>query len=138
MICKIALKNTLNGFKKNIPIIIGVVLLVSLINTLIPKNLYTKIFTGNIFLDPLLGSVFGSIAAGNPVNSYIIGSELLSNDVSLLAITAFIVAWVTVGIVTLPAEMYMLGKKFAIVRNLISFIISIIIAVLVVMILNIL
>jgi len=80
-------------------------------------------------IDPFVGAVFGSILAGNPINSYIIGGELLRNGVSLFAVTAFIVAWVTVGVIQFPAESMMLGKRFAAVRNLTSFILCIIIAV---------
>jgi hypothetical protein len=47
----------------------------------------------------------------------------------MLAITAFIVSWVTVGIIQLSAEAVMLGKRFAIVRNTVSFWTSILIAI---------
>jgi hypothetical protein len=72
----------------------------------------------------------GSISGGNPITSYIIGGELRQQGVSMLAITAFIVSWVTVGIIQMPAEALMLGKRFAIVRNAVSFFISIVIAIL--------
>jgi len=79
----------------------------------------------------------GSISFGIPVTSYIIGGELLKEGVSLLAVTAFILAWSTVGIAMLPLEISFLGKKFAIIRNVINFIFAIVIAVLVVWILKI-
>lgn len=122
----------LNSLKQVVPIILGVIMLVSLSIAIIPKSFYRDIFTGNQILDPLLGAIFGSIAMGNPIISYIIGGELLEQGVSLLAITAFVLAWVSVGVVQLPAESLMLGKKFAITRNVISFLIALIIAVLVV------
>jgi len=128
---KEALIKTLKNFRQMLPAILGVVMLVSLSLSLIPKSFYTKIFTGNNIFDPLLGAAIGSISAGNPIISYIIGGELLEQGVSLIAVTAFILSWVTVGIVQLPAESMMLGKKFAITRNAISFISSIIIAFLV-------
>ena len=78
--------------------------------------------------DGLIGSVFGSISAGNPITSYIIGAELLKEGVGLFAVTAFLVAWVTVGIIQLPAEAAILGKKFALTRNLISFILAILVS----------
>ena len=59
--------------------------------------------------------------------SYILGGELLAEGVSLLAVTALIVSWVTVGIVQLPAEALMLGKRFAIYRNLMCFLFAIMI-----------
>jgi len=63
------------------------------------------------------------------LTSYIIGGELLKNGVSLVAVLAFIVSWVTVGTVQLPAESLMLGRKFALLRNGISLIMAIAIAV---------
>ncbi len=127
---------TLNSFKQTFPIIVGVLLLVALVITVIPKGVYPKIFTGNKVVDPLVGSTFGSIAAGSPLTSYIIGGELLNKGVSMIAITAFIISWVTVGIVQLPAESLMLGKKFAITRNIVSFITSVIVAILTVFVLG--
>lgn len=110
------------------PLILGTILLVSLMVTLIPQSFYLKIFQGNVIIDPIIGSIIGSISAGNPLISYILGGELLKQGISLIAVTAFIVAWVTVGFVQLPAESMILGKKFAIRRNILSFIFSIIVA----------
>ena len=117
------------------PVILGTILLVSIANTLIPKSFYTSVFRGNIF-DPLFGSAIGSILIGNPIVSYIIGGELLKKGISLVAVTAFIISWVTVGLVQFPAESSILGKKFAIIRNISAFILAIISAVLTVLILN--
>ena len=114
---------------QTLPILIGVLLLVSLANALIPKTFYSTVFRNNIFLDPFIGSAIGSILAGNPITSYIIGGELLKQGISLVAVTAFLVAWVTVGMVQLPAESVMLGKKFAVVRNITAFLFSIIVAI---------
>ncbi len=126
---KQALKKSVMPLWKILPIILGVILLVSLANTLIPKQAYTTLFTGSNIFDPLIGSSLGSILAGNPVTSYILGGEMLAQGVSLLAVTAFIVAWVTVGLVQLPAESVLLGKKFAITRNIIAFLFSILTAI---------
>jgi uncharacterized membrane protein YraQ (UPF0718 family) len=133
---KIAVKQvflkTFNSFKQVLPIIFGVVMLVALSIAAIPKSFYRNVFSGNKIIDPLLGAIFGSIATGNPITSYIIGGELLKQEVSLIAVIAFILSWVSVGLIQLPAESLMLGKKFAIVRNVISFVMALIIAVLVV------
>jgi uncharacterized membrane protein YraQ (UPF0718 family) len=123
------------GIWNAVPMIIGIVLLIGLTDVLIPKSLYAKVFT-NSFFDPLIGSAFGSILAGSPITSYIVGGEFLAQGISLVAVTAFIVAWVTVGVVTLPAEIVMLGKKFAIARNVMSFIFAIIVAIITVGVLN--
>ena len=129
---------TWNSFKQTFPVLLGVLLLIALVLTAVPKDFYSKFFTGNNFLDPLVGATFGSIAAGNPLTSYVIGGELLEQGISLVAITAFIISWVTVGIVQLPAESLMLGKRFSIIRNLVSFVSAIIVAILTVFILGLL
>ena len=119
---------TLKGFSKILPLIFGTILLVSLVITLIPDSFYSKFFTGNIFYDSFIGSLIGSISAGTPLVSYIFGGELLEKGVGLLAVTAFLVSWVTVGVIQLPAEIVLLGRRFAIVRNLVSFFFAILVA----------
>ncbi len=91
----------------------------------------STLFTNNPIIDTLIGAISGSILAGNPITSYILGGELLSMGVSWAAITAFLISWVTVGIVQLPAESLMLGKSFAISRNLTAFLSSILIGIIV-------
>ncbi len=122
------------GLRKVFPMILGTVLLVSLISVLIPKSFYLTIFGKNLFLDLIIGSLIGSISEGNPIISYILGGELLTQGVSLLAVTAFLVAWVTVGLIQLPVESAILGKKFALLRNITAFVLAVMVAVITVLI----
>ncbi|MBD3263202.1 hypothetical protein GF374_02375 [Candidatus Woesearchaeota archaeon] len=135
---KQAIKKATRGIGNAIPIIAGVVLLVGLITSSVPKSFYSTIFTKNPIFDSFIGSAIGSVLAGTPITSYIIGGEILSQGVSLIAVTAFVVAWVTVGIVQFPAEAYLLGRRFAITRNLISFMFAIIVAMITVGVLSVL
>ncbi len=139
---KLALKQagfkTLNGFKKFLPILIGMLLLVSLLIKAVPQTFYLNLFKGNFILDSFIGALFGSIAAGNPLTSYIISGELINQGISLIPVTAFIITWVTVGTIQLPAEIMILGKRFAIIRNLVSFTSAIFVASLTVLTLNLL
>ncbi|MBD3209440.1 hypothetical protein GF367_03400 [Candidatus Woesearchaeota archaeon] len=114
---KEATRKAAKGLWNAFPVLIGVILLISLATTLISPTTYTKLFSGSYALDPLIGGAIGSVLAGNPVTSYVLGGELLAQGVSLVAVTAFLIAWVTVGIVQFPAEAYLLGKRFAITRN---------------------
>jgi len=123
------LVKVLRSFGSSVPILLSVILLFGLFRTFVSKQLISSIFTGDLFKDTLLGSIIGSISAGNPINSYVISGELLKDQVSLFAVTAFIVAWVTVGFVQLPAEASILGKRFAVVRNGSSFILAILVAI---------
>ena len=83
-----------------------------------------------------IGGVIGSISIGHPITSYIFGGEMLKQGVSLIAVTAFLVAWITVGIIQLPAESAILGKKFAFLRNFTAFISAIIVGIITVVILG--
>ncbi len=132
---KSALTKSARAISNSLPVLAGVVLLVGLTHTLIPKFLY---FSKNVILDSIIGSGLGSVLAGNPLTSYVLGGELVKQGVSLVAVTSFLVAWVTVGLVQLPAEAIMLGKKFAILRNIFSFAFSIIVAITTVFILGLL
>ena len=118
---KEAIKRAAKAMYMSRYLIAGVILLVSLMNAILPKTAYSFLFFKNMWLDSFIGSAIGSILAGNPITSYIIGGELLQQGISLVAVTAFIVAWVTVGIVQLPAEAVLLGKRFAITRNITAF-----------------
>lgn len=128
---KKAFTQTLKTFKTALPIMTGVLLLISLINSMF-GDIYTKIFTGNLIIDSVIGAIAGSISFGIPITSFVTAGELLKQGVSLVAVTAFITTWTTVGTMMLPLEIPIFGKKFAIVRNIGNFFLSIIMAILVV------
>jgi uncharacterized membrane protein YraQ (UPF0718 family) len=125
-----ALKISARQMTHLLPIVIGIILCIGLFTAFISEELLSSVFSGNPTVDTLLGAGLGSVFTGNPINSYIIGGELLKHGVSLLAVTAFITAWVTVGIVQLPAEIAALGKGFALVRNAVSFVMCLVVAIL--------
>lgn len=125
-----ALKKTWQSFRVALPIIVSVILIVSVFVTLFPKEYYRKFFSGNFILDSLKGAVLGSVSLGNPIVSYVIGGGLVKDGVSIVAVAAFIISWVTVGIIQLPAEYYFFGVRFAVVRNVASFIGAILIGML--------
>ena len=116
-------------FNNVLPIILGMLLLTSLAITAFPGQNIAAWFSQQGYLEVLLGAGIGSIAAGHPLASYLLGGELLAGGVSLLAVTALIVSWVTVGIVQLPAEILLLGKRFALYRNLICFVLAIVVSI---------
>jgi len=123
-----ALKSSGEQFFKIMPIIVGVILLIGLFQVFVTKEFVSSVFTGNRAWDTFFGACFGSLIAGNPINSYIIGGELLEFGVGLFGVTAFILAWVNVGLIQLPAESAALGWRFALVRNGLSFVLSMLIA----------
>ena len=123
-----ALLQTLAVFKTALPILTGVLLLINLLDPLLQSR-YSQWFSGDYFSDTLIGALAGSISFGIPITSYIAGGELVAKGVSLLAVTAFIMSWSTVGLVMLPLEASFLGKRFALIRNAVNFCFAILVAI---------
>ena len=117
------------SFGTAFPTLLGVILLLGLFRTFVSKQMLSALFTGELLRDTLIGSVTGSISAGNAVTSYLIGGEMVQESVSLIAVTSFIVAWVTVGIIQIPAEASTLGRRFACTRNALGFVFSILMSI---------
>jgi len=114
-------------FKTVLPMLVGILLLISLLHQYFQSH-YKEWFTGNYLLDPLIGAFAGSISFGIPITSYIAGGDLLRAGVSLLAVTAFIMTWTTVGLVMIPLEASVLGKRFAVTRNVLNFFFALLVA----------
>lgn len=123
-----ALARSLRAFAQMLPIFLGMLLLTALIFAWLPSSSVQTLFGSHAYLDVLLGAAIGSVAMGHPLAGYILGGELLAGGVSLIAVTALIVSWVTVGVVQLPAEALLLGRRFALTRNLLCFVSAIAIA----------
>ncbi len=134
---KQAIQKSAKSLWGTVPILLSILLLIGILNALLTKDIYEKIFGHGIFLDSIIGGFFGSISAGAPINSYVLGGEFLKNGVSLTAVTTFIVTWVSVGFIQLPAEGKILGMRFAIIRNISAFILAIFVAIITNKILNI-
>ncbi len=123
-----ALRKGMRQFQVLLPRLVGVVLLLGLFRGFVSEKNLLSLFPGTPFLDSLWGGVLGSLLAGNPVNSYVIGEGLLDAGVGLAAVTALMLAWVNVGIIQLPAESAALGRRFAVVRNLAGFVMAVLIS----------
>jgi predicted Fe-Mo cluster-binding NifX family protein len=123
-----ACRQSLTQIGSMLPVIVGVIFLTGLVTAFLPRHLLSDFFAGSMFLGIFKGALVGSIFTGNPANSYIIGKQLLDQGIGTGVVTALICAWVTVGVVQLPAESAALGKRFAVVRNVLCFLLSMIIA----------
>ena len=128
-----SLKKTGKMLLRVFPNIFAVVLLSGLIMEFVPLDRLSEYLGGRFFSDGLVGAGIGSISIGNPLVSYVLGGALLEQGISLMAVTALLVSWVTVGSIQLPAEIQTFGTRFALLRNGISFVFALIIAFLVLM-----
>lgn len=125
---KKSLNSALKSFLSISPMIIAVIMFVGILKTFVTKDMFILLFTKNAFVDTLIGTLIGAVSVGQPIVSYIIGGELLDMNVSMYAVTAFILSWVTLGVVQLPLEIEILGLKFTIYRNILAFIFTLIVS----------
>jgi predicted Fe-Mo cluster-binding NifX family protein len=117
----VALRIASHQIKSLLPVMISVIFLIGLFSEFLSGAFLTTVISGNVWWDSLWAACLGSLFSGNPINSYIIGGQMLDAGVSVAAVTAFICSWVTVGLLQLPAESAALGWRFAVVRNLSCF-----------------
>ncbi len=64
-----------------------------------------------------MGGLVGAVAIGPPVAAFPLAGSLLEAGAWAPAVAAFIVAWISVGVVTLPFEAQIFGWRFALARN---------------------
>ena len=103
-----------------LPMLLAVIGLIGLFETLITPQMLKSLFNGSVLHEMVVGVLAGGISVGQPFLSYAIGGELLQDGVSLYAVTAFILSFVTLGVVQLPLEWSLFGSRFTLVRNLLS------------------
>ena len=119
-----AMKKSGKGILSMLPILLGVLLLTSILAQYITDLLHTGLFGYHPITDAAIGAGIGGIAAGQPVISYLLGGELLSNGVGIAGVSAFVISWVTIGVTNLPLEIRVFGSRFAIFYHLTSFILA--------------
>ena len=108
------------------PLLLANIGLVGMFQVLVSPEMLASLFRGQPLFDTFTGTLSGAAAAGNPMVSYIIGGELLSQGISLYAVCAFLLSWVTLGFIQLPAEVEVFGGRFTLYRNILAFIFAMI------------
>lgn len=125
---KDAFNKSLKGFLSMLPMLLAILLLLGIFDVYITKDILLSFFISNNFIDTITGTLLGGVLTGNPMISYILGGELTDAGVSLYAVTAFILSWVTIGLVQLPAEVEIFGLRFTFYRTLFTFITTILVS----------
>ena len=123
---KKALFKAWNSFKNILPMLLGVILLVGLTLSILDTKVISKIIGNQSgFYGVMLASLLGSITLIPGFIAFPTAALLLAGGAGYIQIAAFVQTLMMVGIVTLPLEIKYFNKKVAILRNAISFVLSI-------------
>jgi uncharacterized membrane protein YraQ (UPF0718 family) len=125
---KKAFSKALVGFLSITPMLIAVIGLVGLMQIYLTPDMLAGFFGNGPILDTLSGTLAGAISMGQGVISYVVAEGLMQQGVSHYALSAFILAWITLGFVQLPAEASVFGIRFTFYRNILTLLSTIIIA----------
>jgi len=126
---KKALSIAFNKFKKITPAFLSMLILTSIILYVFPQELIVKYLgIGNKYLSTFIASLLGSITLMPGFIAFPLAGILHQQGVPYMVLSAFTTTLMLVGLLTFPIEKEYFGIKITIIRNLICFIIAIIIA----------
>lgn len=124
-----SMKKSKKMMGKMIGEIIAIIFLIGLILTLIPpESIKNVLGSANTFVSTVVSAVVGSITLIPAFVAFPLVGSLVDVGASIVPAVAFLTTLTMVGIVTFPLEKKEFGLKFAITRNVLSFIFAIAIA----------
>jgi uncharacterized membrane protein YraQ (UPF0718 family) len=128
----VGIKKGLKMFFNILPAFLNILIAVSIFLFLIPNETIVRYLgkeTG--FGGILVASLVGSVALIPGFVSYPLAAILLRQGASYSVVAAFVTTLMMVGVITFPLEAKFFGKRVAFIRNALSFIGAIIIALLI-------
>ncbi len=126
---KKAFKIAKKAFMKTAPSLLAVLGIVGLtLGILTPETISGIIGSEAGFMGTIIAALIGAITLIPSLIAFPLAGSLLRAGANVMTISVFITTLVMVGIVTMPMEIKMLGKKFTFLRNGLGFIAAIIIA----------
>ncbi|MCF7942505.1 MAG: permease [Spirochaetia bacterium] len=126
-----ASKMALKVLVKTMPSLLAVLGLVGLtLGILSPQTISSLIGTEAGPLGTIIAAVLGAITLIPSLVAFPLAGSLLRAGASVMTISAFVTTLVMVGVVTAPMEIAYLGRRFTLLRNLLSFAAAFLIALL--------
>ena len=114
------------------PLLLAIFSMIGLFQEFVPpETIHTWLGADNHLLSLLNGGLIGAVAIGPPVAAFPIAGSLIETGAWPPAAAAFIVSWVSVGVVTMPVEAHVFGWRFTLWRNIITFVAALLIGLLI-------
>ena len=126
---KKALIKAWKSFENILPLLLGIIFIVGILIAVLNAQVISKLIGSNSgFLGVAISSAVGAITLIPGFIAFPTAALLLENGAGYMQIAAFISSLMMVGIVTLPMEFKYFGKKISIVRNILAFLFSFLVA----------
>jgi len=114
------------------PLLLAIFALIGLYQEFVPTRLIEGwMGPDGKLLSLLVGGAAGAVSIGPPVAAFPIAGSFIASGAWPPAAAAFIVSWVSVGVVTLPVEAHVFGWRFTLWRNLLTFVAALLIGLLI-------
>ena len=124
-----AIKISYKKFINILPAFLTMLIFVSIVLFLVPDKVISNYLgNNNKFIGLILASFFGSITLMPGFIAFPLCGMLLKIGVSYMVLSAFTTTLMMVGILTYPIEKKYFGGKVTLIRNVISFFIALIVA----------
>lgn len=124
-----ALKKGCKAFENILPQFLGVIMLVGILLSVLNPEVISKIIgSSSGWWGVFLASVVGAITLIPGFVAFPTAAMLLKSGAGYMQIGAFISALMMVGVVTFPVEVKYFGKKVALLRNVLAFLFSFLVA----------
>ena len=133
--CSKTIKALFIAYKRFIfisPSFLAMLIFVSILLFIFPQEkIIMYLSYGNYTVNIILAALVGSITVMPGFGAFPLAGILKNSGISFTIIAAFTTTLMMVGTLTFPVEATYLGKKVTLIRNAISFIIALIIALLI-------
>lgn len=126
---KQALIKAWKSFENILPEFLGVIMLVGILLSVLNPQVISKIIGKESgWLGVILSGIVGAITLIPGFVAFPTAAMLLKNGAGYMQIGAFVSTLMMVGVVTMPVETKYFGKKLALLRNILAFVFSFIVA----------
>jgi len=126
---KLALLKAWRSFENILPLLLGIVLLIGMVLAVLDPELIIKyIGEDSGFMGTAILAVFGAITMIPGFIAFPTAALLLEGGAGYMQIAAFISTLMMVGVLTAPMEIKFFGRKITILRNIMAFAFSFLVA----------
>lgn len=122
---RLALRTSLKSLRALLPVLMGMVALIGFVLAALPPTLITELFQTHSLAGYALVALVGTVITLPGPVAFPLAGTLLKHGAEYGLLATFITTLTMVGTVTAPAEIAHFGKRFTLVRQVVSLILAI-------------